>query len=281
MTIKSSGIDSSHNHSEGQKRSDDAVEVENSSEVGQSVEKDELTIDELANLSQVSIDTIRFYQQKGLLPPPLRVGRRGLYCRSHLERLQRISQLRAVGFSLKDISERLNQALFDGPSQTPPIALGFEEFSNKIGIPVPLVKAMIQEGILHPLTVGEKEIFNSDDIRMAEAALELLGYGLPFSDLLSIAKGHALRMQSTIDDAIELFEHHLRVPEDASKNEIEQEFKTFSTIQKTLGELIALHFSRLLTIRAQNKFYQTASPLEAEIVTKLYEDKFLKGDKDR
>ena len=60
----------------------------------------ELRIEELAARSGVRIDTIRFYQGRGLLPAPRREGRIALYGDAHLARLRRIRELLADGLSL-------------------------------------------------------------------------------------------------------------------------------------------------------------------------------------
>ena len=64
---------------------------------------DPLTIDQLASRSGVSVRTIRFYAGKGLLPPPKLRGRLGLYGPDHLARLELISELSGLGFSLSAI----------------------------------------------------------------------------------------------------------------------------------------------------------------------------------
>ena len=48
----------------------------------------------------MSVDTIRFYQKRQLLPPPRRDGRIAWYGADHVERLQRIKDLQRQGFSL-------------------------------------------------------------------------------------------------------------------------------------------------------------------------------------
>jgi len=57
-------------------------------------------VEELAASAQVAVDTIRFYQKQGLLPPPVRDGRRVLYREEHVERLARIRDLQQKGFTL-------------------------------------------------------------------------------------------------------------------------------------------------------------------------------------
>ena len=45
---------------------------------------------ELADAAGVGVDTVRFYQARGLIPPPLRRGRFAIYTRDHLERIRRM-----------------------------------------------------------------------------------------------------------------------------------------------------------------------------------------------
>ena len=63
----------------------------------------ELRVEELAGQSGVSVDTVRFYQGRGLLPPPRREGRVALYGDAHAERLRRIRTLVEDGFSLAQV----------------------------------------------------------------------------------------------------------------------------------------------------------------------------------
>lgn len=62
-----------------------------------------LTIDQLATRSGISVRTIRFYSGKSLLPPPSLRGRVGLYGPDHLARLELITELSALGFTLAAI----------------------------------------------------------------------------------------------------------------------------------------------------------------------------------
>ena len=57
-------------------------------------------VEDLARRGDVSVDTIRFYQKRRLLPPPVREGRVAWYGPEHLERLARIRELRGRGFTL-------------------------------------------------------------------------------------------------------------------------------------------------------------------------------------
>ena len=66
-----------------------------------------MTVDELARRTGLPSSTVRLYQTKGLLPPPRREGRVGVYGGAHLARLRLISRLRESGFSLAGIRQLL------------------------------------------------------------------------------------------------------------------------------------------------------------------------------
>lgn len=71
--------------------------------------QEELSVEELARRSGVPVRTVRFYQGKGLLPPPARVGREARYDGQHLERLELIADLQRRGLRLTAIAEILEQ----------------------------------------------------------------------------------------------------------------------------------------------------------------------------
>ncbi len=68
----------------------------------------QLTIGQLARRADVGIDTIRFYERRGLLPAPERTasGYR-LYAPATADRLQFIRRAKALGFSLEEITALL------------------------------------------------------------------------------------------------------------------------------------------------------------------------------
>jgi MerR family mercuric resistance operon transcriptional regulator len=67
-----------------------------------------LTIGALAKLARVSVETIRFYQRKGLLPEPHRpYGSIRRYSPSDVARVQFIKSAQRIGFSLDEVAELL------------------------------------------------------------------------------------------------------------------------------------------------------------------------------
>ncbi len=68
----------------------------------------DMTIGEAADRSNVNVQTIRYYERRGLLPTPRRSasGYRQ-YSADNVERIRFIKRAQALGFSLDDISELL------------------------------------------------------------------------------------------------------------------------------------------------------------------------------
>jgi len=60
-------------------------------------------IAELAERGGVSRRTVRYYVQRGLLPPPTGVGRGKHYTEAHLEALVRVRELQESGVALAEI----------------------------------------------------------------------------------------------------------------------------------------------------------------------------------
>jgi DNA-binding transcriptional MerR regulator len=73
-------------------------------------------MDELAQLTDLTVRSIRFYIQKGLLERPVGDGRAAHYTTSHLERLMEIKKLSAAGVVL----ERIRDILTGAESPVPP-----------------------------------------------------------------------------------------------------------------------------------------------------------------
>ncbi len=70
----------------------------------------EYRVDELARQIGLSVDTVRFYQGRGLLPPPERRGRVAIYGDAHLARLQRIRTWHEAGLTLAGIRRLLDRS---------------------------------------------------------------------------------------------------------------------------------------------------------------------------
>ena len=66
-----------------------------------------LTIGKLANAAGVGIETIRYYQQRGLLPVPAKDGAIRRYPAALGERIRFVKRAQELGFSLDEITDLL------------------------------------------------------------------------------------------------------------------------------------------------------------------------------
>lgn len=73
----------------------------------QSQGHDALTIGKLAAAGGVGVETIRFYQRRGLIETPPRDGGMRRYSRKDVRRLKFIRQAQTAGFTLQEIKELL------------------------------------------------------------------------------------------------------------------------------------------------------------------------------
>lgn len=75
-----------------------------------------LKIGDLARATGISVETVRYYERIGLMPPPGRTpGNYRAYARVHLDRLNFIRHARALGFDIAEIRSLL--ALADRPGE--------------------------------------------------------------------------------------------------------------------------------------------------------------------
>ena len=153
------------------------------------IESDDLlTVDQLAERTGVSVRTIRFYAGKGLIPAPRLRGRTGLYDTGHRARLELISELTGLGFTLAAIEKQLARLPHDaGPEElalqrallTPWIPEDGEELDGaqldrRAGRPLSDddVAALATLGALTPLPEGRVRVHGATALATAVEALD-------------------------------------------------------------------------------------------------------------
>jgi MerR family mercuric resistance operon transcriptional regulator len=99
----------------------------------QSQEVRSLTIGKLAAKGGVGVETVRFYQRKGLLEQPLRDAGVRRYGTEDVRRLRFIKQAQAAGFTLEQIRELLRLDASDDRARARNLALArIEALDEKI-----------------------------------------------------------------------------------------------------------------------------------------------------
>lgn len=217
-------------------------------------------IEDLAARSGLRVDTIRYYQGKGLLLPPRREGRIALYDDAHLERLGRIRALVRDGLSLALIRRVLEAERHRSPDREPLLSalvaeqvggrtLTRTELAAEAGIPEALIRAAQAAGLVAPIRVGDEERFGESDLQMARSALALLSAGIPLDALTDLAVQQARATQEIAERAIDLFDRHVRKG-GAADADPEAITAAFRDLLPQATRLVALFFQRTIVSRA-------------------------------
>ena len=226
-------------------------------------------VEQLAAECDVSVDTIRYYQSRGLVPPPTREGRVAWYDDRHAERIRHVRALRGRGLTLAAIERVLGDgadpadadlALAVAAARGEAVEdelLTLEEFADRSGVPASLIQAVEREGIELGRTEDGETRYTAADIDMVRGALRLLEYGLPLGELLSLARDTNEAMVALASRAVDLFDEFVRKPirDTASSDEAAsaQLVEAFDTLLPAVTNLVANHFRRVLLDRAEER----------------------------
>jgi DNA-binding transcriptional MerR regulator len=252
----------------------------------------------------VSVDTIRYYQTKGLLDPPRREGRVAWYGPDHLARIARIRSLQDRGFTLSTIirfvngdldaaDEALVGKLTGTPAEplaseipaevpaseletTPPELFTLSELADQTGVPLALLKAFEAEELLIPRRVGSLERYTRQDVDSAKAGLLLLEWGLPLSELLDLSRRHHAATVDVARIAVEMFSTHVRGTlrgaepdhgdEGLADDGTSRLVEAFMDLLPAVTTLVEHHFTRTLLKAAFDHIEQVGSDRERQAV---------------
>jgi DNA-binding transcriptional MerR regulator len=226
-------------------------------------------VEQLAATCAVSVDTIRYYQSRGLVPPPTRQGRVAWYDDRHAERIRQVRALRGKGLTLAAIERVLGDgndpadadlalavAAARGEAAEGDL-LTLDEFADRSGVPASLIQAVEREGIeLGRIQDGQTR-YTAADIEMVRGALRLLEYGLPLGELLALARDTNKAMVALASRAVELFDTYVRKPirDTAASDDTAaaQLVEAFDSLLPAVTNLVANHFRRVLLDQAEDR----------------------------
>lgn len=157
-------------------------------------------IDELARAAGTTVRNVRAYQDRGLLPPPRREGRVGIYDEGHLARLRLIGELLGRGYTLANIAELVQawesgkdlrdllglEVAVAGPwSDEVPGHVSADDLLALFGseASIDATRRSIELGYLEP----EGDGFRAPSPRQLGAAGELVAAGIPLDAVLDLA----------------------------------------------------------------------------------------------
>jgi DNA-binding transcriptional MerR regulator len=192
-------------------------------------------IDELAQRSSLSVDTIRFYQREGLVDPPVRRGRTAVYGPTHLHRLEQIRDLQARHLSLAAIrgllsTQRLGlaESLFAaGEGDYTPTQL-----AGAADVDRDLVDELERAGILQAPEALGRESYDDTDLRLLMAVRRMLDLGLPRALVVRLGELYATSFATMQEQVLALFTSGGEVLRGEELNEFHEH------IADSLGEVL-------------------------------------------
>jgi DNA-binding transcriptional MerR regulator len=212
----------------------------------------ELTVEQLAYETGMSVRNIRNHQSRGLLPPPEVRARVGYYGPEHVARLRLIQEMQAEGFKLSAISRLigehgadadrfvgLRQAVTAPFATEQPEVYERAELVEKFGTDDDkLIEKAKKLGLL--VDLGDDR-FEAPSPALVRAAEEVLAMGIELPDALATIEKLNRNAQSSARTFVELFVDEVWKPfDDAGRPE-----EGWEEIIAAIGRLRPLAFDAL------------------------------------
>jgi DNA-binding transcriptional MerR regulator len=230
----------------------------------------EYRVEELAQKAGISVELVRSYQSRGLLPAPRHEGRVALYDRRHLERLRRIKDLKAKGWSIRSIGEVL-----DEPTNAPtPIratedSFPIETLAQRTTVPPAVLRSWVASGLLRP-RAGQ---FTDADVRAVASLLDLIGTGVPMEEFMAVADVQLAAVERVAEGTFDLFLRYLRAPlleqTRSSRAEAEALAGGFRRLLDAVSELLTYNFQRTIGAVAERHLDEHGTKAEQAAVRKV------------
>jgi len=185
------------------------------SDGAESDQDNELTIEQLAAHSGMTVRNIRAHRARGLLPAPEVRDRVGYYGPEHVTRLRMIQELQSEGFNLKGIERLLEQS--PGPAEQflsfkralgasfeteEPQSFTAEELIERFGESEDALKEAVRAGALVP--VGDDR-YEARVPSLLDAAEAVLAQGVPLDHAIAVLKKVRDRCKSVAHEFVRLF----------------------------------------------------------------------------
>lgn len=211
-------------------------------------------VSELAERAGVSVDTVRYYQHRGLLDPPARDGRVAYYCDEHLSQLDRIRELKAQGLPLETIGRILSgtdptdAVLLSAVAGTTGRSLTLDDVAASTGLPVGILETLVAEGLLASSRDGGG--YSDADVRAVRAGMTLLEAGVPLQDLLDLGRRYSSAVDDIAGEAVELFNRYVRRPADSDPERV---IEAFNQLLPAASTLVRHNFERAVLEAARRR----------------------------
>jgi DNA-binding transcriptional MerR regulator len=230
----------------------------------------ELTIEQLAHETGMSVRNIRNHQSRRLLPAPKVRARTGYYGRPHVERLRLIQEMQAEGLKLSAIQRLLGdeeswaerfiglRRAITAPYETESAEIiTTEELEERFG-PVAendksLAKAL-KMGLLVSLGDGR---FEAPSPALLRAAEEVVERGVPLASALAVLEKARSNAESAAREFVRMFLEELWKPFDEAGQPDERWPEITESIERLrpiASEALLAMFKQTLAVEAEEAF---------------------------
>ncbi len=232
----------------------------------------EYRVQELARQAGITVELLRSYQSKGLLPPPRHEGRVAWYGARHVERLRLIRDLKDRGYSLRMIERAVGHGA-EQPEDTalaavevPEERLTLAQLAERTRVPPSMLRSLEGSGVLRPRHSGRERWYTEADVRAVRMLLSLLGGGLPMEEFMRVASTQIDTAQEVADGAVQLFMKYARGPLlDAGlshREEAERMVAALRLMMHAATALMTYNFQRMVLSSAQRVLEKEGSASE-------------------
>lgn len=236
-------------------------------------------MEELAGEAGITVELLRSYQSKGMLPPPRHEGRVAIYDDRHLNRLREILDLKHQGYSLRMIATMLlgsatvaptapgaGQSLGDAPEE--PLTL--REVAERTRVPPSMLRSLEASGVLVPRIADDDRRYSSADVRAVRMLLSLISGGLPIEQFMAVARTQIDASAKVADEARGLFLQYVREPlleaGRGEDQEAEDLVAALALMLQATTTLIAYNFQRRLLNGLVAELAQRGATKELEVL---------------
>lgn len=168
-----------------------------------------MRIGELAKRSEVTVRTVRYYVEEGLLPQPPRRGKYSDFDDSYIQRIKLIQRMKHERLSLPEIRGRLAEMGLVSPPPSPQLPLPFpaqgeagtgtgsepaperregifrSRFAVEAGMTTQQTERLESMGVVQ----SSEGLFPADALPVAQAAAQLFARGATVEDVADIVEG--------------------------------------------------------------------------------------------
>ncbi|MFF3084136.1 MerR family transcriptional regulator [Streptomyces nojiriensis] len=234
--------------------------------------------EDVARAAGVKVRNLRYYQERGLLPPPRREGRIAWYSDDHLTRLRLISDLLGRGYTVNGIGELLHAwEQGGGLSQL----LGLEREMTRDWVqeePVTLSRGELRELFGPTATAADTrraaelgyvtidgDLVTYPNRRLLESTLALVRQGVPLAEILDAGEFVQAQAAAVADRFVGLFRRYVidaagmdgsagpEGLERLSATQLQHITAAVAALRPVAGEVVATEFARAMARRVDTE----------------------------